>query len=271
MEHVTSKIQRCFNRSSANHHQHAHVQRQIGSDLLTLLKQYWQTNSGDRILEIGCGQAPLLDTLTHPQSQYIGLDIAEKLLAGAQSIAQAEDSEQESSYNQCHWIQADMTSLPFSDQSFDVVMSSMALHWTPNARGTLEQIWRVLKPGGYLAIALPVQPSLQEFKNTLWSLGKIKAINSFGSVQQWQETIVNTIYCEQKTYQQSFTNGELALAHIRGIGANHLWSGEQAKPNQARLGLRLKTVANWRQLRRHPHWKDPISLEYHIGFWLARK
>jgi arsenite methyltransferase len=49
----------------------------------------------------------------------------------------------------------DARQLPFDDRSFDVVVSSMALHNIPGAGGraaAVGEIVRVLKPGGHLAI-----------------------------------------------------------------------------------------------------------------------
>jgi len=50
----------------------------------------------------------------------------------------------------------DMRALPFPDESFDVVVSSLAIHniRSHEARAqAIAEAWRVLKPGGRLAIA----------------------------------------------------------------------------------------------------------------------
>jgi len=50
----------------------------------------------------------------------------------------------------------DMRAMPFGDATFDIVVSSLAIHNIPSPAGRREAIaeaWRVLKPGGRLAIA----------------------------------------------------------------------------------------------------------------------
>jgi arsenite methyltransferase len=50
----------------------------------------------------------------------------------------------------------DMRALPFPDGTFDLVVSSLAIHNIPSAEGrakAVEEAWRVLKSGGRLAIA----------------------------------------------------------------------------------------------------------------------
>jgi arsenite methyltransferase len=51
---------------------------------------------------------------------------------------------------------ADMTALPFDDNSVDVIVSSLAIHNIPSHEGrrqALGEAMRVLRPGGRLAIA----------------------------------------------------------------------------------------------------------------------
>ena len=48
----------------------------------------------------------------------------------------------------------DMTAMPFADDSFDVVLSSLAIHNIPRARRgkAIDEAVRVLRPGGRLVI-----------------------------------------------------------------------------------------------------------------------
>jgi ubiquinone/menaquinone biosynthesis C-methylase UbiE len=49
-----------------------------------------------------------------------------------------------------------MTQLPFADNTFDLIISNLALHNIPSAAGrraAIDEAVRVLRPGGRLAIA----------------------------------------------------------------------------------------------------------------------
>jgi ubiquinone/menaquinone biosynthesis C-methylase UbiE len=49
---------------------------------------------------------------------------------------------------------ADTESLPFGDATFDVVYSFGVIHHTPNTEKAVEEIYRVLKPGGQAILAV---------------------------------------------------------------------------------------------------------------------
>jgi demethylmenaquinone methyltransferase/2-methoxy-6-polyprenyl-1,4-benzoquinol methylase len=58
-----------------------------------------------------------------------------------------------------HLQQADVMSLPYEDQSFDVVMAAHVLEHLPDPQRALSEMIRVLKPGGMVFICV-TRPSL---------------------------------------------------------------------------------------------------------------
>lgn len=59
-------------------------------------------------------------------------------------------------------IAADVTALPFEDASFDAVLCSHVLEHVAGEREALTELRRVLRPGGWAAIMLPVDRSVAE-------------------------------------------------------------------------------------------------------------
>ncbi|KAJ3094950.1 NADH dehydrogenase [ubiquinone] 1 alpha subcomplex assembly factor 5 [Physocladia obscura] len=62
---------------------------------------------------------------------------------------------------------ADEEFLPFANDSFDAVFSSMALHWVNDLPGVLRQITNILKPDGLFLAAMPGGDSLFELRSSL--------------------------------------------------------------------------------------------------------
>jgi len=99
---------------------------------------------GDRLLDLGCGTAALLETVLArmPEVQIIGLDRSMPMLHVARERLGSGTG----------LIGASAESLPFADHSFDWVVSSSVFHYLRQPDVTLAEIHRVLKPSGQLII-----------------------------------------------------------------------------------------------------------------------
>lgn len=104
---------------------------------------------GQRILDIGCGTGTL-DLLLRkhaPQTAVVGLDIDPAVLAIAYRKAAR-------SGTLLPLAQGSADTLPYADNSFDQVVSSLVLHHltTPQKGWMLAEAYRVLRPGSRLSI-----------------------------------------------------------------------------------------------------------------------
>jgi ubiquinone/menaquinone biosynthesis C-methylase UbiE len=94
----------------------------------------------------GTGRLALRQVAEDGDGQVVGLDSTPDMLARALRNAQELDLEGKISL-----VQAGATCLPYPDSSFDVVISSLALHHT-DVSTALDEIVRVLRPGGRVII-----------------------------------------------------------------------------------------------------------------------
>lgn len=99
--------------------------------------------AGHDVLEIGLGYGTLSQTLAAACANYTGLDIA----AGPVNIVN--HRLRMGGYSGCA-TQGSALEMPFSDASFDFVVSIGCFHHTGNLRRCINESWRVLRPGGRL-------------------------------------------------------------------------------------------------------------------------
>ena len=107
------------------------------------------------ILDAGCGTGLLtlaiLRTLRRP-ARVTAIDLSAPSLAEAKQAASRERTR-----HTVQFLQANLLSLPFADESFDFIATSGALEYVPLGEG-LAELARVLRPGGHL-LHLPVRPA----------------------------------------------------------------------------------------------------------------
>ena len=129
----------------------------------------------EMVLDVGCGRGLLLNAAARrlTSGKAIGIDLwqsadqsgnrPEITLANAQVERVADRVEVQT---------GDMRELPFEDKTFDVVVSSLAIHNIPDKDGrakAVKEIVRVLKPNGQVAL-LDFQCT-DEYAQTLKELG----------------------------------------------------------------------------------------------------
>ena len=99
-----------------------------------------------RLLDIGTGTGRVLELLAHHISQGIGVDASKAMLALARSrLARAD-------LTHCSVRLADMYRLPLQENSFDIAVLQMVLHYAEDPPGVLAEAARVLRPGGRLLV-----------------------------------------------------------------------------------------------------------------------
>jgi arsenite methyltransferase len=112
----------------------------------------------ETVLDMGCGRGAVLLAAAKrlPRGRAIGIDLWRPDQTDNSPSATLKNAELEKVADRIEVRTADMTALPFDDASFDVVVSSLAIHNIPTREGrrqALREAVRVLRPGGRLAIA----------------------------------------------------------------------------------------------------------------------
>ena len=94
---------------------------------------------GDRALDLACGTGDIALAVTNGGARTVGLDITHRMLELAAARSSA-----------VNFVTADMISLPFGSGLFDLVTTGYGLRNVPDLDAAIDEIARVLKPGGRL-------------------------------------------------------------------------------------------------------------------------
>jgi demethylmenaquinone methyltransferase/2-methoxy-6-polyprenyl-1,4-benzoquinol methylase len=104
---------------------------------------------GDRLLDLGCGTGDLVLEAVRQTPGVIALpaDFTLEMMRVGQARR-----------NSLPWTAADALHLPFASQSFDAVVSGFLVRNVADLPRALQEQWRILKPGGQIAILDTTRP-----------------------------------------------------------------------------------------------------------------
>jgi 2-polyprenyl-3-methyl-5-hydroxy-6-metoxy-1,4-benzoquinol methylase len=106
-------------------------------------------------LDAGCGSGTLTRWLAKRGAEVVGVDGAPAMIRAARAAMVGRECE-----GRLRFEVANVGSLPFSDATFDAVLCSSVLEYAQDPTSYLNEIARVIKPGGILLISIPNAESL---------------------------------------------------------------------------------------------------------------
>lgn len=119
-----------------------------GLKLTARLAEVAMLKPGSKVLDIGCGMGiTAIFVARHYGCSVTGIDISPTFIASAR-----ERAENENLIGKTSFITADAQELPLFSAIFDVVVSECSLSLLPDKERAIDELWRVLKPGGRITI-----------------------------------------------------------------------------------------------------------------------
>ena len=100
---------------------------------------------GMRVLDVAAGTGNASIPAAERGATVTASDLTPELLEAGRHRAEAQGLELE-------WVEADAENLPFDDQSFDVVMSSIGAMFAPHHQDVADELVRVCRPGGTIGM-----------------------------------------------------------------------------------------------------------------------
>ncbi len=112
--------------------------------MLDLLAAYGPSTPPRRVVDVGCGTGRLLRVVAArwPEAELIGVDAAAGMVEEARRLNP-----------KARFENAVAESLPLPNSSADLVLSSISFHhWADQAKG-VNEVARILRPGGWFCLA----------------------------------------------------------------------------------------------------------------------
>lgn len=112
---------------------------------------------GRRVLDLGCGYGLVTQKIFKWGGHAVGVDISENMIA----LARQENPEVEFRVGQ-------LNHLPFDDQTFDIVASSLVMHYVKELGPGFAEVARILRPGGDFVFTMhhPMNEAFEIDKST---------------------------------------------------------------------------------------------------------
>lgn len=121
-------------------------------------------HADEDVLEIGAGMGTDLAQFAKHGSRCTDLDLSAGHLQHAQRNFGLRGLN-------ARFFHGDGEGLPFEDNEFDVVYSNGVIHHTPNTSQVIQEIYRVLKPGGKAIIMVYAENSWHYWRQIVFELG----------------------------------------------------------------------------------------------------
>lgn len=134
--------------------------------------------------------------------RVVGIDITPEMLS------EADDVSRQSCAHNLDLCMADVMTIPFPDSTFDLVVSRRAPHHFQDIKGALNEMARVLRPGGVMAIddrSVPEDDEVDRTMNTLDVLHDRSHVREYRP-SEWREMVseAGLELREMRAYMRNF-------------------------------------------------------------------
>jgi malonyl-CoA O-methyltransferase len=220
-----SDISARFSAAATTYDRAITVHDQVATDLLALFPE---AETPDHILEPGCGTGLLTRKLLarFPQARIDAFDLSPEMIAQAQRDRPSGDTLN-------HRV-AGFEEASANWGSYDVIMSSAALHWAPSLRDAIQALDRCLAPGGRFHCAFMLDGTLSELHRARRAVVSTKPVraalptleegrSAFEAMgwtsehvkeRSYQATLPNARAVLQQIHEQGVTGGDVSHGHL---------------------------------------------------------
>ncbi len=253
----TNKIRKAFTDAADQYDILTSLHKEIGRELVKKVVRL----EANRILDVGCGTGYVANKAKffYPESTIVGLDLAEGMLQKASQLHEGIDIQ---------WLQADGKTLPFKDNSFDLILSNLAYQWVLDLPAAFKDARRVLADKGTLNITLFGSHTCQELFDSLKHCVPelVQDLRRLPTIKHVQEALIDAGFhdsnVDYELIKVQFKDIWELLTWMKAIGANRL-------NQESFLGKNVLAKANEYYLQHFPY-NNGICVSFEV-IWVRSR
>lgn len=238
------QLRRSFERAAGSYDDHAVLQREICARLLERL-DYIRIEP-QRVLDIGSGTGFGVSGLRqrYPKAELHAIDIAHDMSRATARLSRWR--------RKVRCVTGDVESLPYADNSFDLLFSNMTLQWCNDVAATMRELMRVLRPGGMLLFTTFGPDTLKELRASWASVDDRPHVSPFIDMHDVGDMMIQARFADpvmdMEQVTMTYRDVRELMKDLKGIGAHNV-QRSRAKGLTTPAGLQQMTEAyeNWRQ------------------------
>jgi ubiquinone/menaquinone biosynthesis C-methylase UbiE len=216
-----------------------------------------------KVLDVGCGTGVLsFLAMERGAQKVIGGDISTYML----KQCEIKSTKRKYTKDQIEFKELDAEKLPFNDNEFDLVFSSMAFGLFPDQKKAIAEMVRVLKPGGWLAIGVHSTNHYWEANDAYFKAMTKKYILGY-RLEFWaltekevanlmEEKMLNNIKTERYKWINHFNNGGEAFDFFAAITSSWWFANFPVD----KISIEVKKVRKYFISKNIDHITDDIIL-----------
>ena len=247
-------ISRSFSRAAGHYDDVAIIQREVAQRLaerLNYLKVEVNT-----VLDLGSGTGfcTQITQKHYPSATFICLDLSQSMLQHARSKGVGK-----------YHIRATATALPVADNSLDLVISSMMLHWCEQPDMVATEVRRVLRPGGLFIFSTCASETLHELTAALKTANIPPPANTFPDIHS-MAAMISAAYSDTVLDKETI---QLLRPDLKGLISVLRRSGTLPQTGKALSKDKLKQLKQAYEKYRRKDGQLPMSFEIIYGHGFA--
>jgi malonyl-CoA O-methyltransferase len=209
------QVRHAFGRAAASYEANAVLQREVERRLLERLDYVEAAPS--RVLDLGCGPGRASHSMRTrwKGAQVIALDAALPMLNRVKP----------------NWLRpvarvnADARALPFADASIDVLFSNLCIQWIDDLPVLFDEVRRVLRPGGYLAVSTFGPDTLHELRAAWAEADRAPHVSQFADIARVGDALMHAGFRDPVLDGEHFTltyrDAPTLMRELKAIGATN--------------------------------------------------